>query len=106
MAPAVSDRVEEEETRRTRPSNRVRRSLAEPPVSPLLPRDSQKKRKRKKSAASDEYWLANGILDEKIEQDKVKYLVDWASNAITGEDYPPSWVCVTLHFIVTLWLIC
>jgi len=77
--------------RRTRPRLQNRRSFADSPLSPLPPKNSQKK-KRKKATPSTEFYSVKGILAEKQEAGKTLYYIDWEDNQETGQPYSPTWV--------------
>jgi hypothetical protein len=83
MEPETSERP-----RRTSPRQQNRNAFA---ASPLPPRSSQKRRKRK-AKASAEYYSVRDILEEKTVHEEVFYLIDWEDNPDTGESYTPTWV--------------
>jgi hypothetical protein len=91
MESEIAERVGESSTRRTRPKTN-RKSLAEPP---LLPRSSQKKRRpRREATPAREYkeYPARKILDQKKENGRIKYLIDWEDDKVTKENFEPTWV--------------
>ncbi|KAF6817317.1 endosomal cargo receptor [Colletotrichum sojae] len=55
-------------------------------------RQSSKQLPRKPNKPSTEkWWIIRDILQERRRGGKIEYLVDWESDAETGEQYPPTW---------------
>jgi hypothetical protein len=70
-----------------------RKSFAES-STPRSPRSAQKKKRpRGNDEGSDELYSVRQILDEKTEDGRLFYLIDWEGiDPKTGRPYPPSWV--------------
>lgn len=94
MDPIPSDRVNDNTPQKGRKGKlRPRRSLAEPLTSsPSRPKVSTKKRKREKESLSSDYYSVKSILEERRENGRTLYLIDWEDNTETGEPYDKSWV--------------
>jgi hypothetical protein len=91
MEPATTERVGELSSRRSRPKRQIRKSLSGSPLP--SPRSTRKKGKRKKNSTSAEYFSVKEILDEREEQGRIEFLIDWEDDAESGESYTPTWVC-------------
>ena len=80
----------ESSARRARTNTNSRNPLA---ASPTPPRSSQRKRKGKgkSTEVSEEFFDVKEIVDEKIVNGKILYLIDWEDDKITGKKYPKSW---------------
>ncbi|KAE9364621.1 hypothetical protein N431DRAFT_388862 [Stipitochalara longipes BDJ] len=94
MDPESRKRVgESSSTQRSVPKSRNRRSLAAS-SSPAPRRGAPKKkpRRRKEAESEKQFSLQDpGILDQKEENGKVYYLLNWADDPDTGEHFEPSW---------------
>ena len=102
MDPESRKRVgESSSTQRSVPKSRNRRSLAAS-SSPAPRRGAPKKkpRRRKEAESEKQFSLQDpGILDQKEENGKVYYLLNWADDPDTGEHFEPSWVSDTAIII-------
>ncbi|KAG0646630.1 Histone deacetylase complex 1 subunit 3, partial [Hyphodiscus hymeniophilus] len=92
---AVNERVGESSSNRRTGRQYSHKSFADSSPS-QSPRTTQKKRKRGREASpeettSDIYYEIKDIVDEKIENGKKSYLIDWKDNVTTGEQYTPTW---------------
>lgn len=55
------------------------------------PKKSTKAKKPKKES-SETYYTVRRIVDEKIENGRLFYYIDWANDPNTGESFDPTWV--------------
>ncbi|CAJ2507450.1 Uu.00g086360.m01.CDS01 [Anthostomella pinea] len=51
----------------------------------------QKRKTRKPAAAADEYYLLRDIPEEKLQDGKIHYLIDWEGTDKNGNPHEPSW---------------
>jgi hypothetical protein len=94
MDPESRKRVGKLSSQRSEPTSRKRKSLAAS-SSPAPRRGAPKKkpRRRREEEGEKQYSLKDpGILDQKEENGKVYYLVNWADDPDTGDVYTPTWV--------------
>jgi hypothetical protein len=99
MDPAGRKRVgESSSTQGSVPKSKNRRSLtASSPAAPRRGAHKKNSRRKKDEESEKVYSLADpGILEQKEENGKVYYLVNWADDPETGEKYDPTWVGDTL----------
>lgn len=60
-----------------------------------MPKPKQRRRPKKSKSRppqEPEWYAIKRILDQKLVNGRLTYLVDWEDNHNTGEAYPPSWV--------------
>lgn len=64
---------------------------------PRSRRAAAKKSKNRKAPAEEDlgWYTIKRILDEKTVRGRVQYFVEWDDNAVTGQAYDPTWVCLT-----------
>lgn len=64
---------------------------------PRSRRGAAKKSKNRKPPADQDlgWYTIRRILDEKTVRGRVQYFVEWDDNAVTGQVYDPTWVCLT-----------
>lgn len=95
MDPASRKRVGESSSIQSsvpKSKNRKSRAASSSPA-PRRGAPKKKSRRRKDEGSEKVYSLADpGILDQKEENGKVYYLVNWADDPETGEKYDPTWV--------------
>ena len=70
---------------------RKRTSFSE---SPTQSSSSPRKKRRKVEEATDELWAVREILEERRNQGRLEYLVDWEDSKVTGVSFSPTWVCI------------
>jgi hypothetical protein len=67
-----------------------------------MPRQHQTPRKpksksRKKVTAEEGWWSIRAIIDERLVNGRVEYLVDWEPDTKTGKSFEPTWVSSRSH---------
>jgi hypothetical protein len=94
MDPESRKRVGESSSQRSLPKSRKRKSLpASPSPAPRRGPPKKKPRRRKEDESEKQFSLKDpGILNQKEENGKVYYLVNWGDDPDSGEVYDPTWV--------------
>jgi hypothetical protein len=108
MDPESRKRVGESSSQRSLPKSRKRKSLpASPSPAPWRGAPKKKPRRRKEDESEKQFSLKDpGILDQKEENGKVYYLVNWADDPDTGKVYDPTWVGGVFYNDIELQLMC
>jgi len=91
------------ESKRSVPKSKNPGSFAASSSDPAPSSVPKKKPRRRKETESEKVFSLQdpGILDQKEENGKVYYLLNWADDPDTGEQFKPSWVSDLAPAIVT-----
>lgn len=66
-------------------------------ATPTKKQKPKKQKKKKEEELEEDFYTLKGILEEKEENGRILYLIDWDDNPYTGEVYDNSWVCICRH---------